>query len=72
MKKVKFNLNKNIQYTTYSSDEYSRCPIDSVLYLKSYNKISDTEWKIIMFQLNEYKLNEMIVHKDSIRNIKIN
>jgi hypothetical protein len=69
-KKVTFNLN-NIVYTTYSSEEYDRHIIECVLYRRSYNKISDYEWNKIFIELNNYKTNEMIVHKDSIQNIKL-
>lgn len=70
MKKVSFNLNKNINHTTYSSCEYHRFPIDSVIYLRSYKRISDKEWREIIDDLNKYKLTEMIIHKDSITNTK--
>ena len=71
MKSVKFNLNKNEIFTTYSDDEYDRLPIDSVMYMKCYNKISDYDWLNIFKNLNFYKMCEMIVHKSSLRNTKI-
>lgn len=71
MKSVRFNLD-NIQfYDTYSNDEYDRYPIDSVLYLKSYNKISDFDWKKIFYNLNIFKICEMIVHKSSMNNTQL-
>ena len=33
MKSVQFNLDNTIFYDTYSSEEYDRYPIDSILYL---------------------------------------
>lgn len=71
MKKVSFNLNKNIICITYSPNEYSRRQIDSILYLKSYKKINEHEWKAMLRELNNYKFSEMLIHKDSIRNTKI-
>jgi hypothetical protein len=71
MKSVKFNL-ENIQfYDTYSNDEYDRYPIDSILYLKSYNKITEFDWKEMIYNLNIFKICEMIVHKSSLNNTKI-
>lgn len=71
MKRVDFDLNKNEIFFVYSINEYDRYPIDSILYLKSYRKISDSEWKLALRKLNNYKLSDMNVHFESIRNIKI-
>lgn len=57
-----------IIYPTYSNDEYPRNSIDSIIYRKSYNKVSESEWNIIFITLDLYKIYEMIVHKDSLCN----
>lgn len=67
VKKVTFN-NTAVIYKTYSPDEYCRHQIDSVLYRKMYNRISQEEWNNIYITLDIYKLYEMIVHKDSLKN----
>jgi hypothetical protein len=71
MKGVKFNLESNKIFTTYSIDEYDRLPIDSILYLKCYNKITDDEWNKVLVELNDYKTREMVVHNLSICNTKL-
>jgi hypothetical protein len=71
-KKVKFNLDKNSFHETYSTIEYDRHQIDSILYLLSYRKITQKEWIIIMKDLNKFKTQEMQVHIDSIHNTHIN
>ena len=68
-KKVTFNNNITI-FDTYSKDEYDRFPIDSILYKKNYNKITDIEWNNIFLHLDLYKLYEMTVHKFSLHNNK--
>lgn len=68
---VSFNLDKNRIYNTYSILEYDRIPIDSILYLRCYKKISDYEWFKIFENLNYFKTREMIVHKESVENIKL-
>ena len=70
LKNVKFNLEKNSIHLAYSIDEYDRCQIDSILYLKSYNRITDKEWDEIFNNLNYYKTQEMIVHKESIKHTR--
>lgn len=70
-KVVSFNLDKNKIYNTYSILEYDRIPIDSILYLRCYKKISDYEWLKIFENLNYYKTREMIVHKESVENIRL-
>lgn len=71
MKVVKFNLDNNKIYNTYSINEYDRSPIDYVLYYKYYNKISHENWNKILVELNLYKSKEMVVHKSSICNTKL-
>ena len=66
-KRVTFNIAKNTILTTYSSDEYDRKSIDSLAYLRTLQRISQNEWNSIMHDLNNYKMNEMIVHKDSLK-----
>lgn len=59
-KKIDFNLNNNIVYSTYSKDEYDRtCLIPSITF---------NELKNIYIQLDLYKLYHMPVHKNSIKN----
>lgn len=69
-KRVTFNNIVNIN-NTYSDDEYDRSPIDSIIYLRTLQRINGDEWKDIFSELNQYKLQEMQVHKDSIQNVKI-
>jgi len=71
MKSVQFNLDNTIFYDTYSSEEYDRYPIDSILYLKCYNKVSDFDWTNMLENLNLFKICEMIVHKNSLNNTRI-
>jgi hypothetical protein len=71
MKSVRFNLNDIKFYDTYSKEEYNRFPIDSILYLKCYNKISYFDWSKMVDSLNKFKICEMIVHKKSLSNTKI-
>ena len=71
MKSVQFNLDNTIFYDTYSSEEYDRYPIDSILYLKCYNKVSDFDWINMLENLNLFKICEMIVHKNSLNNTRI-
>jgi hypothetical protein len=66
-KNVSFNLN-NTTFSTYSHKDYDRFQIDSVLYRKGYNRISEEEWRSIFINLDLYKLYEMRVHKDSLNN----
>lgn len=71
MKRVHFDLSDNKIYETYSHSEYSRNPIDYVLYRKSYNRISDSQWRELLISLNTYKITEMVVHKDSLCNVRL-
>lgn len=68
MKRVNFNLNNNKIFITYSNQEYDRSIIDHVLYRRAYRRISDEEMHAIYVNLDLYKLYEMNVHKDSIKN----
>jgi hypothetical protein len=61
-KKLCFNTTINQTYETYSSDEYDRHGIDSVMYRKSFKKITDKQFLDIYKQLYFYKKHEMIVH----------
>lgn len=67
IKKVKFNDNSVI-YKTYSFNEYDRGSIDSILYQKCYQKISEKEWFDILKELSDYKRFEMIVHINNLVN----
>lgn len=68
LKSVIFNLDKNETRETYSGDEYDRIQIDSLLYRRGYNKVSDEEWNNVYITLDIYKLYEMKTHKDSFHN----
>lgn len=68
---VGFCLESNITHATYSSDEYDRHVIDSILYLKCMNRVPEKEWHAVFQELNEFKLTEMVTHKDSLHNIKM-
>lgn len=72
MKRVQFNIDNISIIETYSPDEYDRSQIDSILYLKCYNRISHIEWQREIEQLYEYKTKEMIVHKQSIKYTSFN
>lgn len=68
MKRVLFNLDKNQIFQTYTRKEYDRYPIDSILYQRSLNRISNTQWDNIYNTLDLFKLYQMPVHKDSLSN----
>ena len=72
MKRVQFNIGNIFIIETYGPDEYDRSQIDSILYLKCYNRISHIEWQKEIEQLYSYKTKEMIVHKQSIKNTTFN
>jgi hypothetical protein len=67
IKKVSFN-SEIVIFETYNSDDYDRHPIDSVLYRKAYRRVSEQEWFNIGVVLDIYKLYEMPVHVDSLKN----
>lgn len=71
MKHVTFNLEYNTEYDAYSSCEYDRIPIPSILYLKYSKKLSDEEWYSELEKINIFKKYEMIIHKSSICNTKL-
>lgn len=62
--KVRFDL-ENIKID-YTYENYDRSPIDSVIYLKNYNRIGSLEWDTIIDELNEYKVREMILHENNV------
>jgi len=68
---VVFNLDKNETFYTYSNQEYDRMQIDSVMYKRCYNKISNEEWEDLIRELNFYKLNEMQSHKNELFTKKV-
>ena len=70
-KQVSFNLTKNIVHQTYSKKDYDRGQIDSTLYLYCYGRITQVQWIRVLWDLNEFKSKEMIVHIDSLHNTKI-
>ena len=67
-KTVVFNLDKNATFNTYSPEEYDRTCIDHVLYRKAYKLISNDEFNSIYVSLDLYKLYEMPIHRDSLKN----
>jgi hypothetical protein len=71
IKTVKFDIEKNHIYITYSSEDYDRSTIDCILKMKLYGRVTAQEWEQIWIDLNEYKTTEMIHHKTSINNIKL-
>lgn len=71
IKRVSFNESSNKTHITYSKEEYDRFQIDSILYRYSYQKINQNEWKSVFEELNHYKCTEMIVHRDSIGNLRL-
>uniref|UniRef100_A0A6C0H856 Uncharacterized protein n=1 Tax=viral metagenome TaxID=1070528 RepID=A0A6C0H856_9ZZZZ len=68
---VTFNLEQNTVHETYSRYEYNRHSIDSILYLKCYNRISQQEWCEMLEKLERYKFHEMLVHKDSVISVRL-
>lgn len=68
---VTFNLDQNTVHETYSDDEYDRHSIDSILYLKCYNRVSQQEWCQMLEELERYKFHEMLVHKDSVISVRL-
>jgi len=68
MKRVNFNMDIVMISETYSKNEYDRSQIESILYMKCYNRISHEEWMKERNDLNKFKYTEMIVHKKSIKN----
>jgi hypothetical protein len=72
MKRVNFNMDNINIVETYSRNEYDRSQIDSILYMKCYNRISHEEWQKERESLNMFKYTEMIVHKKSIKYTQFN
>jgi hypothetical protein len=70
-KTVRFDFDKTSIYIMYSPDEYDRRPIESVFFKKCHRRISNEKWVHVIISLNEYKCNEMVVHRDSIKNISL-
>lgn len=68
LKKVSFDLTRNEMHLVYSEKEYDRGQIDSILYMRSYRRISDEEWFNMYIKLDLYKMYEMPVAKDSVAN----
>ena len=67
MKKVTFSENISI-HLTYSSEDYIRTSIEHVLYRKSLNIISRQDIENMYITLDLYKLYNMNVHIDSLKN----
>jgi hypothetical protein len=70
-KNVKFNLEENEIYYTYTLNDYNRQPIDSLYNKILTNRIPNVKLRYIFDKLNKYKLQEMIVHKKSLCNTTI-
>jgi hypothetical protein len=68
---VHFDLSKNTYHIMHSSDEYDRKPITSILIRKLQNQITLAKWCTIFKKLNDFKLNEMVVHQKSLHNLHI-
>ncbi|NDC96412.1 hypothetical protein EB118_15440 [bacterium] len=68
-KRVTFNDNC-VYFETYSIDIYDRYPIESTIYKLCYKRISNKDWIKIHEELNKYKHQEMVVHKDSLHNTR--
>lgn len=66
-KRVTFDESRN-EY--FPGLEYDRLPIQSALYMRCFNRLSHQDWIEIHEELNTYKYNEMIVHKDSLQNTR--
>ncbi len=64
MKRVTFN-DKVYIYSTWSADYYDRHQIDSVMYRKNYNSVTNAEWLNVFKWLHKYKLNDMSTHIDT-------
>lgn len=70
-KSVSFNLEQNIIYDTYSFSDYNRTQIDSFVYKMTFKQVTNKKLLDIFNQLNKYKLEEMVVHKDSLCNTRL-
>lgn len=70
-KHVSFNLDKTQILNTYSAEEYDRGCIDSIMYLRTLQRINQNEWNNIVNELNDFKKNEMVSHKDSLHNLRL-
>lgn len=70
-KQVSFDLEQNTVHEMHSGDEYDRYPIDSIMYSKCYNRLSQQEWSEMLKELKDYKFHEMLVHKDSIASVRL-
>jgi hypothetical protein len=64
MKNVRFDLNKNQEYLTYSLSEYDRIACNP-------QKMTTEEWIGVLNKLNKFKLTEMIVHHESLKNTRL-
>jgi predicted GTPase len=71
MKQVTFDLDRNSVVETFSSDDYDRRMIDSILVRKCRNQVSFYEWFSVVQELQKYKSQEMIVHPMSLQNTSI-
>lgn len=64
MKRVTIDTSKNKIWEIDTIID--RTPIESTLYMRSYGRINNTEWKRIQTELYMYKLFEMPVHIDNL------
>lgn len=70
MKHVTFTVQLYTVEYTYSNSEYDRTPILSELFVNRHT-LSDQEWFSECEKLNEFKTQEMIVHKNSVINTRL-
>ena len=70
-KKVVFNLNRNTIHQVYSKQDYDRKMIDSIMYLKCYNRVSEQEWRAMLEEMAIYKFHHMLIHKSSIASVTL-
>ena len=56
---------------TYGADEYNRSCIDHVLKRLRSNRLDHHEYKCVFAELDKYKLSEMVVHSESVGNLKL-
>lgn len=64
-KKVQFSDKIEINYT-YSKEQYDRSIINSTFVMRYRKKINDHQWKLILMELNHYKLYEMELHPSNL------
>ena len=51
---------------TWSIEDYDRSQINSIVYERGYNRVSNIDWKRIIEQVRSFRLREMSIHIDNI------